>query len=150
MAPLPCFIVVIAATVALDGDTSRWWERDDVRQQLSLTTSQTASIDDIFNEDLAERAARRRELARLEEELHTALWDGDNSIHRSHASGRPRGDSPDESECHPNIDADQNLSCAVGGAASDPRHAGVATARVVAPDATEPFSCLELRRTSFR
>ena len=77
VAPLPCIIFVFAATAALGADKPRWWERDDVRRQLHLTTSQIASIDDIFNDGPADRAVRRRELARLEEELHTFLRNGD-------------------------------------------------------------------------
>jgi Spy/CpxP family protein refolding chaperone len=55
-----------------------WWKNPAVRQRLSLTTGQAASIDLVFRRSLPERRRLRQELDRLEAQLAAALQLGVN------------------------------------------------------------------------
>jgi Spy/CpxP family protein refolding chaperone len=62
-------IFVLMVSEAVSAQPSRWWKTDPAKSELGLTADQTAKIEGIFEEAIAQLRQQKNDLDRLEDQL---------------------------------------------------------------------------------
>jgi Spy/CpxP family protein refolding chaperone len=71
--------VLAFAAAAEGGPPFKWWQSEEFRRELNLTTDQISRIEQIFQESLPALKASKRDLDRLDRELSALIADGETS-----------------------------------------------------------------------